>query len=53
MPGNVGDVIRQAATMEDADLIVLGRGRLKERMGHLVSHTYEIIWDAPCPVLTL
>jgi nucleotide-binding universal stress UspA family protein len=54
MEGNPGEVVRQIAEeIEDADLIVAGRGQLEESMGHLRTHTYEIIRDAPCPVITL
>jgi nucleotide-binding universal stress UspA family protein len=51
--GPVGEVIRGAATMEDADLVVIGRGHLDDQMGHLRTHAYEIIWNSPCPVLSL
>jgi nucleotide-binding universal stress UspA family protein len=54
MEGSPGEVVRQVAEeIEDADLIVAGRGHLEESMGHLRSHAYEIIWNAPCPVITL
>jgi nucleotide-binding universal stress UspA family protein len=54
MEGNPGDVVRQAAEeTENADLIVTGRGHLSEPMGHLRTHAYEIIWEAPCPVITM
>ena len=54
MEGNPGEVVRQVAEeIEDADLIVAGRGHLKDSMGHLRTHAYEIIWNAPCPVITL
>jgi nucleotide-binding universal stress UspA family protein len=52
--GNPGDVIWEvAAEIERADLIITGRGRLHEPSGHVHSHSYEIIWNAPCPVITL
>ena len=54
MEGSPGEVVRQVAEeIEEADLIVTGRGHLDESMGHLRTHAYEIIWNAPCPVLTL
>jgi nucleotide-binding universal stress UspA family protein len=54
LEGNPGDVIWDVAEeLEKADLIVTGRGRLDERAGHLHSHGFEIIWNAPCPVITL
>jgi nucleotide-binding universal stress UspA family protein len=52
--GDPGEVIGQVATeIADADLIVTGRGHLDEAEGHLRTHNYEIIWNAPCPVITL
>jgi nucleotide-binding universal stress UspA family protein len=54
LEGNPGDVIAQVATeIEAADLIITGRGHLDEAAGHLRTHNYEIIWNAPCPVITL
>ena len=53
LEGSTGEVIRQAAAMEDADLVVIGRGHLNEQMGQLRTHAYEIIWNSPCPVLSL
>jgi nucleotide-binding universal stress UspA family protein len=50
-PGEViGDVVGE---IENADLLVTGRGHLSDAKGHLHSHNYEIIWNAPCPVVTL
>ena len=54
LEGNPGDVIWGVAEeIEKADLIITGRGRLDEAAGHVHSHSYEIIWNAPCPVITL
>lgn len=54
LEGNPGDVIWDVAKdIEKADLIITSRGRLDEAAGHLDSHNYEIIWNAPCPVITL
>jgi nucleotide-binding universal stress UspA family protein len=54
MEGNPGDVVRQVAEeVEDADLIVVGHGHMQGPMGRLVTHSYEIIRNAPCPVVTL
>jgi len=55
LEGNPGEVIWEVAEdIEKADLIITGRGRLDEAAaGHLHSNNYEIIWNAPCPVITL
>jgi nucleotide-binding universal stress UspA family protein len=53
LEGSEGEVVRQAAVFEDADLVVIGHGHLDEPMGHLRTHAYEIIWNAPCPVLVV
>jgi nucleotide-binding universal stress UspA family protein len=53
LEGAVGEAIRQVAVMEDGDLVVIGRGHLDEPSGYLRTHAYEIIWNSPCPVLSL
>jgi nucleotide-binding universal stress UspA family protein len=53
LEGSVGEAIRQAVAREDGDLVVIGHGHLAEPSGHLHTHAYEIIWNAPCPVLSL
>lgn len=40
------------AREQDADLIVAGRGKCLEAFGRLRTHTYDIIREAPCPVLS-
>lgn len=37
---------------EDADLIVVGRGKTQELFGTVRTHTYDIVRQAPCPVLS-
>ncbi|MBV8706346.1 MAG: universal stress protein [Acidobacteriaceae bacterium] len=51
--GPVGDVVRQTAESEGADLIVAHRGHLPKRFGKFRTHTYEIVLESPCPVLSL
>jgi nucleotide-binding universal stress UspA family protein len=53
MPGSVAQAIRDAALEIQADLVVLGRGRVREAFGRLLSKSYEIIRESPCPVLSL
>jgi nucleotide-binding universal stress UspA family protein len=52
-PGSVAQAIRGAALETQADLVVMGRGRVREAFGRLLSRTYDIIGLAPCPVLSL
>jgi nucleotide-binding universal stress UspA family protein len=51
--GNVSDVVRKAAMHHDADLVVIGRGKIHERFGGLRTNVYAIIRDSPCPVLSV
>jgi len=54
MEGNPGEVVRQVAEeIEEADLIIIGRGHLENTTGYTRTHAYEIICNAPCPVITL
>lgn len=54
MEGRPGEVVRQVAEeIEEADVVVIGRGHLDESRGYLRTHAYEIICNAPCPVITL
>jgi nucleotide-binding universal stress UspA family protein len=51
--GSVSRVVREAALHHDADLVVIGRGKLHETFGQLRTNAYAIIRDAPCPVLSI
>ncbi len=51
--GGVSTVVREAALHHDADLIVIGRGRLHHAFGRLRTNSYAIIRDSPCPVLSV
>lgn len=52
-PGGVASIVAEAATEFAADLVIIGRGCIHERLGRLRSHTASIIREAPCPVLSL
>lgn len=52
-PGEAADVIRQAAEKHHADLLVLGRGAVAGGLGRLRAHSYGIINEAPCPVVSV
>ena len=51
--GAVPDVVREEALQHQTDLIVIGRGALQGTMGRLRTHSYGIIRNAPCPVLSV
>ncbi|HXE13505.1 MAG TPA: universal stress protein [Bryobacteraceae bacterium] len=48
----IADAVSNAALEQNADLIVIGAGRIREVFGRLRTHSYQIIRDAPCPVLS-
>lgn len=51
--GDVAHVVRRAAEENHADLIVIGRGVIHERLGRMRTHVYSIIREAPCPVISV
>ncbi len=50
--GDVAKAVARYACNAGADLVLVGRGQDRSR-GGLHSHTYGIIRDAPCPVLSI
>jgi nucleotide-binding universal stress UspA family protein len=48
----IARAIADAAVANSADLIVIGRGKSQETFGRLRTHAYDIIRQAPCPVLS-
>jgi len=51
--GDVSKVVKTAATAHHADLVVIGRGVHSGLAGRLRTHSYAIIRDSPCPVLSI
>jgi nucleotide-binding universal stress UspA family protein len=51
--GNPGHVVHQAAFGYSADLVVIGRGVIQKPFGRLRSSAYQIVREAPCPVLSV
>jgi hypothetical protein len=51
--GDVSTVVKGAAEHHQADLVIIGRGKLRGPLGRLRTHSYGIIRDSPCPVLSL
>ena len=50
--GQIPQDVAEVARATSADLVVIGRGKTQERFGTLRTHAYEIIRQAPCPVLS-
>lgn len=48
----IPDAVSEVAREQKADLVLIGRGRAHEMLGRLRTHAYQIIRDAPCPVLS-
>jgi hypothetical protein len=51
--GEVSKVVRAAAIERQADLVIIGHGKLHQPFGRLRTHSYSIVRDSPCPVLSL
>jgi nucleotide-binding universal stress UspA family protein len=51
--GEIAGSVREEAERHNADLVVIGRGMLHESLGRLRTHSYGIIRQAPCPVLSV
>ena len=51
--GKVGRAVHQAAISHDADLVVIGRGVMQQKLGRLRSSAVSVIQQAPCPVISI
>jgi nucleotide-binding universal stress UspA family protein len=51
--GQVGDVVRRVVERHGVDLVLTNRGHLRHPFGKLRTHSYEIVLESPCPVLSL
>jgi len=51
--GDPERAIRQIATERSVDLIVIARGAVRTGAGRLRAHSYGIVNEAPCPVLSV
>jgi nucleotide-binding universal stress UspA family protein len=49
----IADVVRNAGLQQRADLVIIGRGEIGHFAGRMRAHTYSIIRESPCPVLSL
>jgi nucleotide-binding universal stress UspA family protein len=50
--GYIAQDTAELALKQQADLIVIGRGKTQTTFGSLRTHAYEVIRRAPCPVLS-
>jgi len=46
-------LVHKVALQHEADLVIIGRGKLHAAFGRLRTHAYAIIRDSPCPVLSI
>lgn len=53
IPGEAAKVVRQLADEVGANLVILGRHLDKSILGRLRTHSYAIVRESPCPVLSL
>jgi nucleotide-binding universal stress UspA family protein len=51
--GTPSQVIAVAAVRHNSDLVLLGRGKMLQFAGPLRTHSYAIVRDAPCPVMSV
>jgi len=51
-PLPAAEMIREAVTQDSADLVIVGRGHMHDRLGTLRSGAYSIVHCSPCPVLS-
>jgi len=51
--GDPGSVVHRAAYGYSADIVIIGRGVLQKAFGRLRSGAYQIIREAPCPVISV
>jgi len=51
--GNVPTVVRSVIEDNQADLLIIGRASAKGMMGRLRTHSYALIRESPCPVISI
>ncbi len=49
---SISKAIAEAAVQTNCDLVVIGRGKTREGLGRLRTQAYQILRDAPCPVVS-
>jgi nucleotide-binding universal stress UspA family protein len=51
--GDPASVVKKSAEDHQADLVVIGRGAIADGPGRLRTHSYSIIRQSPCPVVSV
>lgn len=51
--GETAQTISAQATEQGADLVLVGRGSVRETLGPLHTHLFAIVQESPCPVLSV
>jgi nucleotide-binding universal stress UspA family protein len=51
--GNVSTVVRSVVEDNRADLLIIGRASNRGMMGRLRTHSYSLIRESPCPVISI
>ncbi len=51
--GGIAEAVRNLAIAQRADLVVIGRGKIRSGLGTLFANSYDIIRESPCPVLSV
>ncbi|MFN3324561.1 MAG: universal stress protein [Bryobacteraceae bacterium] len=51
--GDPSAVVRKVAEETEADLVVIGRGAVASGLGRLRAHSYAMIRQSPCPVVSV
>jgi nucleotide-binding universal stress UspA family protein len=51
--GSISAKLAETARQQHADLMVIGRGHTRLALGRLRTHSFSIIREAPCPVLSV
>lgn len=50
---DVAEGVRDLALRNRADLVIIGRGAIRTGLGRLHAHSYNIVRESPCPVLSV
>jgi nucleotide-binding universal stress UspA family protein len=51
--GPIAETVAECASDEKADLLIIGRGQIGEKLGRLRTHAYDIVQRSPCPVISV